>query len=315
MSPITSITEDALTQASQALRAGRLVAIPTETVYGLAALATSSQAVADIYSLKSRPEFNPLISHVSSKEQAEQFGVFSDQAHQLANAFWPGPLTLVMKKKPECFISDLVTAGLPTLALRVPDHAQSRALIDLVGSPLAAPSANPSQGISPTRAQDVAHAFKDDPRLAMILDGGPCSVGLESTIIDVSTDVPTLLRPGGLTIEQIQGIIGPINFYKDGGGISAPGQMKRHYAPSKPLRLNVAQPLEDEAYLCFGPQNHTYQHSLNLSQKACVREAACNLFYMMRSLDQGPCPKIAVQSIPMHSLGFAINDRLKRASA
>lgn len=314
MTAIVQISSLSIQDAAAFLKQGYLVAIPTETVYGMSAIATSATAVADIYGLKKRPVFNPLISHVSSLEEAQRYGDFSPLAVKLAQAFWPGPLTLVVTHKSASSLCDLVTAGLATVALRVPAHDLVRQLIQAVGVPLAAPSANPSESISPTSAHHVAAAFKGDPRLAMILDGGFCAIGIESTILDVSGNQPVLLRPGGVTVEAIEALVGPILTETNPDILKAPGQMKRHYAPQKSLRLNVVDPETQEGMLLFGPQTRSYDFSLNLSPKGNLSEAACNLFHMLRTLDQGSALSLGVQPIPNHGLGFAINDRLTRAA-
>jgi len=290
------------------------VAFPTETVYGMGADATNDQAVAKIFETKQRPSFNPLIVHVKNKQQASEFAEFNDLANQLSSAFWPGALTLVLNRKMNAKLSLLTTAGLDTVAVRVPNHPVAQSLLAAANVPIAAPSANLSGTISPTQADHVDGQFKGSSTLNMVLDGGSCVVGLESTIVDVSGDTPTLLRPGGLAREDIEAVIGPlaINASED---IIAPGQLKSHYAPSIPLRMNVkADDLRPgESLLGFGADVPT--DTLNLSPTANLVEAAANLFAMMRILDKPDSQGIAVMPIPNEGLGVAINDRLKRASA
>lgn len=310
---ILSLEEDSLNRAATLLKNNHLVAIPTETVYGLAALSTSSVAVAKIYALKTRPQFNPLICHVSSLYEAMTYGVFSSKAQALAKAFWPGPLTLVVPLKEPSPLSDLATAGLKTIGLRVPMNDFVLKLIEKVGYPLAAPSANPSEHISPTTAEHVYKAFKN--KSPLILDGGPSRIGLESTIIDMTQHDPVLLRAGGMSLESIEETIGPVHPIID-DTIKAPGQLKRHYAPTKPMRLHVTKPLDHEGYLTFGPYGLQRQApTLNLSESGDVNEAAYHLFSMLRELDEGPAPAIAVHPIPLKGLGLAINDRLIRGAS
>lgn len=302
-------------KASDLLHAGEVVAMPTETVYGLAADATNDTAIVKVYELKNRPSFNPLISHVPDIAIAKQFVQFSKTAEMLAEHFWnPGnhrPLTLVLPRLEKTNLSHLATAGLDTAAVRVPNHPIALELLRQFGKPLAAPSANPSNNISPTTAEHVRLGFGD--KAPFILEGGQCLVGLESTIIDMTQDQPVLLRPGGTTIEEIEEIL-KISILKHNdptASIKAPGMLKRHYAPRLPLRLNVIEPLEDEAFLGFGP---TGKATLNLSSSGNLAEAACNLFSMLRQLDTSKFKGIAVAPIPSTGLGLAINDRLNRAS-
>ncbi len=304
-----------LEHALRLLTKGCVVGMPTETVYGLAADATQDQAVAQIYALKERPSFNPLIIHVDSLEMACQWGDFSPLALQLAAAFWKAdspyqnPLTLVVKRNNQ-YLSHLVTAGLDTVAIRMPSHPVALSLIKAFGRPLAAPSANRSNHISPTTADAVRHDLGD--RVPLILDGGACTVGLESTIVDVTTDNLVLLRPGGATIEAIELVAGcTMQRANDTACITAPGMLKRHYAPRHPLRLNVTLPLPDDVFLGFGAVPGA---TLNLSESGDLVEAAANLFAMMRFLDQSSCREIAVSPIPNIGIGVAINDRLTRAA-
>lgn len=287
-------------KAAQVIRAGQCVALPTETVYGLAADATNGAAVAGIYAAKGRPSFNPLIVHVPDLAAAEQIAVFNDRAHALANQYWPGPLTLVLPLRDKSGIAGLVTAGLPTIALRVPAHPAMRDVLIACGRPLAAPSANASGTISPTRAAHVARTLSG--RIPLILDAGPTNVGLESTIIAVTDDDVRLLRPGPIDLGL------PLH---DSGAIEAPGQMLSHYAPSKPLRLNARTADADEWLIGFGP----IAGDANLSPSGDLVEAAARLFDLLHAGDASAQPRLAVAPIPAGGLGDAINDRLKRAAA
>ena len=295
--------------AAKILGAGGLVAFPTETVYGLGGDARNDHAVARIFEAKGRPRFNPLIVHVPDIETAKTYVEWSDEADRLAGAFWPGPLTLVLPLKPDAGLSPLVTASLPTVAIRVPAHPTGRALLEAFGGPVAAPSANPSGRISPTEAAHVMAGLSG--RIEAVLDGGACDVGVESTILGLR-DVPRLLRPGGLPVEPLeQALGGPLAHHGEGDPLTAPGQMTSHYAPGAPVRLNVKDPKPDERLLGFGPVECT----LNLSYAGDLTEAAANLFHHLHALDaQGDGP-IAVSPIPQTGLGLAINDRLKRAAA
>lgn len=308
---IKKFDRHSLTLAVDTLNSKQLVAIPTETVYGLAADAYDDTAVARIYQLKQRPQFNPLIAHVDSLEMAEQLVEFSPLALQLAKTFWPGPLTIVLPRQVDSQLSHLATAGLDTVAVRWPQHPIATAIITRLGRPLVAPSANPSQAISPTSAKDVAAGFGD--KAPLIIDGGPCDVGLESTIIDMTVTTPTILRPGGITAAQIKSLLGDVTVAKSNAFIKAPGMMRRHYAPSKPVRLNARAAEHGETLLGFGPE---YDSVNNLSPKGDLCEAAANLFHMLRLLDShSNCQKIAIAPIPNEGLGVAINDRLSRAAA
>lgn len=306
--PVLSPTNDAITRAADLLRSGGLVAMPTETVYGLAANAANAEAIARLYAAKGRPRFNPLIAHVAGLEMAQAQGAFSRQALELVEAFWPGPLTLVVDISEHGTVSDLARAGLPSLALRMPSHPVAQSLLSEFGGPLVAPSANPSGKISPTRAEHVATDMGD--RVELILDGGTCTAGLESTIIDARGDRPALLRPGSLDPAEVERVWpGLIRPEANPDAPQSPGQMLRHYAPNAKLRLHAAKPDEGEAFLGFGPGEAT----LNLSTSADLAEAAANLFRMLRELDQR-YDRIAVAPIPSHGLGEAINDRLTRAA-
>ncbi|MGO9473424.1 MAG: L-threonylcarbamoyladenylate synthase [Rhodomicrobium sp.] len=309
---ILTANEETIAEAARILRSGGLVAFPTETVYGLGANATDGQAVARIFEAKGRPRFNPLIVHVAGLAAASDLADFSDDALALATKFWPGPLTLVLPLRPgACHrISELVTAGLDTLALRVPAHPIARALLAAAGVPVAAPSANLSGRVSPTSARHVEEDL--GPAVDLILDGGPAQTGLESTILALSP-APTLLRPGGLPREEIEALLGiKLQDYRE-TGVRAPGQLASHYAPRATLRLNAKGAGPGELLLGFGPR--APEGALNLSRGGDLHEAAANLFAYLRALDaQGP-PQIAVMPIPDTGLGEAINDRLRRASA
>ncbi len=297
-----------LAKAADLIRQGQLVAFPTETVYGLGGDALNGEAVAAIYAAKGRPSFNPLIAHVASAEAAQRFVQWSDQAEQLAAAFWPGPLTLVLPLRADHDVSSLVTAGLDSLAVRVPAHPTARALLQAVDGPVAAPSANPSGRISPTTADHVAAGL--DGRIAAILDDGPCGVGLESTIVGLAGE-PTLLRPGGVALEEIEWILGTqLHIHQTGDQLTAPGQLQSHYAPEAPVRLNANTRRGDEVLLGFG----AVECDVNLSANGNLAEAAANLFAALHQLDTSGRP-IAVTPIPNTGLGRAINDRLKRAAA
>lgn len=300
-----------IARAAELLLAGGTVALPTETVYGLGADATRSNAVAAIFAAKNRPSFNPLIVHVPAREEAEALALFDDRARQLARAFWPGPLTLVLPRKAASGLSELVTAGLPSVALRVPSHPVATALLRRAGRPLAAPSANPSGRLSPT---DAAHVIDGlDGRIDAVLDAGPTQRGVESTILGVFADGLHLLRPGGVPVEQIEAIAGPVQ-HSTGGQITAPGQLASHYAPGASLRLNATQPQEGELWLGFGPD--AAAADLNLSPSGDLVEAAANLFAALHRLDaRAAGGAIAVAPIPESGLGCAINDRLRRAAA
>jgi L-threonylcarbamoyladenylate synthase len=299
--------------AASALRQGKLVAFPTETVYGLGADAGSDAAVAAIYAAKGRPSHNPLIVHLPDAQAAMRFGRFDDRAARLASAFWPGPLTLVVPCADGVALSHLVTAGLPTVALRVPSHPVALALLKACGLPLAAPSANVSGRVSATTAQHVAETLAD--KVAVILDGGPSHVGVESTIVGLAGDRPVLLRPGGVPREAIEALIGPLD-EPEAGLVAAPGMLASHYAPHCPVRLDVTNPRADEALLAFGPDVPAgAKLVLNLSPAGDLEEAAANLYAHLRALDRADAAAIAVMPIPEHGLGHAINDRLRRAAA
>lgn len=299
----------AITEAAALLRDGRLVAFPTETVYGLGADATNGNAVASIFAAKDRPRINPLIVHVTSIAEAKKHVQFSAAALRLAEAFWPGPLTLVLPRLSESPLTLLVSAGLDTVAVRAPSHPIARSLIAAAGVPLAAPSANPSGSVSPTRARHVAEGLGD--RIDMILDGGATPVGVESTVIGFDGEVPLMLRPGGVPREAIEKLVGALSVPQADGPITSPGQLSSHYAPRARVRLNATTKGPNEVLLGFGESTAA---TLNLSPKGDLAEAAANLFAMLRALD-AEAEAIAVMPIPMTGLGEAINDRLQRAAA
>ncbi|WP_242127827.1 L-threonylcarbamoyladenylate synthase [Sphingobium sp. Sx8-8] len=301
---------EALREAALLIRAGEPVAVPTETVYGLAADATDSNAVAAIYSAKGRPSFNPLIVHVADREMAARLAEFSPVAERIAAHFWPGALTMVLPVRADSGLSPLVTAGLPTVALRLPAHPAMRALIRESGRPLAAPSANRSGSISPTRAEHVLSSLNG--KIRMILDEGPTSEGVESTIAAPEEDRIRLLRPGPVTAAMLEDATGlPVVTGGDNAKIEAPGQLESHYAPSKPVRLNVLKADKDEYLIGFG----LMPCHINLSPDADVREAAANLFAALHIADASAAERIAVAPIPHEGIGVAINDRLRRAAA
>lgn len=301
---------DGILRAATLLREGSLVAFPTETVYGLGADATNDRAVAEIYAAKGRPSFNPLIVHLPDLESVEQFAILTRQAREIAQAFWPGPLTLVLPLKAESPISKLVTAGLETIAIRIPAHPVARQMLKHAGRPIAAPSANRSGHISPTTAAHVLGGLGN--RIAAVLDDGPCAVGLESTIIDACGSL-RLLRPGGVAVEDIEQRVGPLETgaVVNGDAPNAPGQLASHYAPNARVRLNATTVENDEVLLGFGGTPHA---ELDLSPDGDMVEAAANLFEMLHKLDAMGRP-IAVAPIPTHGFGLAINDRLSRAAA
>jgi L-threonylcarbamoyladenylate synthase len=298
-----------LARAAALLSAGGLVGFATETVYGLGADATDDRAVARVFAAKGRPSFNPLIVHVPDLTAAARIAVIEGEALMLAQAFWPGPLTLVLPLRPESGVSQLVTAGLDTVAVRVPASALARELLMLAGVPVAAPSANPSGRVSPTTAAHVMDGLSG--RIDAVLDGGACGVGVESTIVGFDP-VPTLLRPGGLPAETIAACLGaPLALPAQNGAITAPGQLTSHYAPRGTVRLNADRAEPGEILLGFGPVTAP----LNLSPGGDLTEAAANLFAHLRALDAMGATRIAVSPIPQTGLGLAINDRLTRAAA
>jgi L-threonylcarbamoyladenylate synthase len=305
---------DAIEAAARCLASAGLVAFPTETVYGLGADASNGQAVARLYAAKGRPSFNPLIVHVADIADARRVGVFTAAAENLAARFWPGPLTLVLAKRPDCPVADLALAGLDTIAVRVPAHATARALLRAFGGPLVAPSANRSGHVSPTSAPHVLADLRG--RIDLIIDAGPCAVGVESTIVSC-VDQPALLRPGGIPREAIEKILGTtlvIARIADDAPL-APGMLASHYAPRASLRLDADGATPGEALLAFGPAPAFSGTTLNLSPRGDLIEAAANLFSHLRALDASGAKRIAVMKIPQDGLGEAVNDRLRRAAA
>jgi L-threonylcarbamoyladenylate synthase len=298
--------------AARALREGRLVAFPTETVYGLGADASNGRAVAEVYAAKGRPAFNPLIVHVAAAEDAFGLGVFPEPARRLAQAAWPGPLSIVVPRRADCPVSLLASAGLDSIALRVPAHPVALALLQAAGRPVVAPSANPSGRVSPTTADHVRRHLGG--KVAMILDGGRCRVGVESSVVSFLDDGPKLLRPGGLPRAEIEAIIGgALAVEEHSARPHAPGQLLSHYAPRAELRLNAAEPRNGEAYLGFGPLHAHGPYTL--SARGDLVEAAAALFGLLHEIDATGVGRIAVAPVPHHGLGEAINDRLLRAAA
>jgi L-threonylcarbamoyladenylate synthase len=312
--PVVPATQEAIRHAAEALARGEIVAFPTETVYGLGANALDARAVARVFAAKERSRFNPLIVHVRGLAEAERYAVANDTARRLAAAFWPGPLTLVLMKRPSGGIVDLVSAGLETVALRAPAHPVAQALLEVVRLPIAAPSANRSGRISPTTATDVETELDD--RAAMIIDGGPCPLGIESTVIAVLDDTPALLRPGALPREAIELVLGaPLAAATANHSGASPGRLETHYAPATKLRLGATSVAPDEALLAFGgdvPEGA--RATINLSTSGNLEEAAARLFAALRELDSAGASAIAVMPIPARGLGEAINDRLQRAA-
>jgi L-threonylcarbamoyladenylate synthase len=304
-------------RAAQALRQGALVAFPTETVYGLGAIAGDDRAVARLFAAKGRPRFNPLIVHVVDRAAAAPLARWDEIADRLAKHFWPGPLTLVLERLADAPLSPLVSAGGPTVALRAPAHPVAQALLRATALPVAAPSANPAGRASPTTADHVAAGLGQ--RIDLIVDGGPCPVGLESTVLDVTTSPPRLLRPGGVTREALEEVIGPLGepaAEADPLRPRSPGRLASHYAPGLPLRLDATSVAADEALLAFGPTPPTGAAvTMNLSPGGDLEEAAANLFAMLHVLDRPGLRAIAVMPIPDRGLGEAIRDRLARAAA
>ncbi len=306
----------AIEEAAEVLRAGGLVAFPTETVYGLGADATNDRAVAAIFEAKRRPRFNPLIVHVPDAAAAAAHATFDARAEDLARRFWPGPLTLVLPRAAGCEVSLLCGAGLETLAVRAPDHPVAQRLLAAAGRPLAAPSANISGQVSPTRAAHVARSLGD--RVDLVLDGGPCPLGLESTVLDLTGERPVLLRPGGVTQEALEAELGDLyRAAPEGaeGTAKSPGRLASHYAPGRPLRLDATRVAADEALLAFGPNPPAgAAETLNLSESGDLVEAAANLFAHLHALDDPRFAAIAVMPVPEEGLGAAINDRLRRGA-
>jgi L-threonylcarbamoyladenylate synthase len=319
--PILPASEATAAMAARCLAAGGLVAFPTETVYGLGADATNAAAVARLYQAKGRPAFNPLIAHIRDIKAARQIADFDARAMALAEAFWPGPLTLVLPKSKACVVADLATAGLDTIAIRVPAHPVAREILRAFGGPVVAPSANLSGHVSPTTA---AHVQTDlGGRIDLIVDGGPVEVGVESTIVGCF-EQPMLLRPGGVPSGEIEHVLGralaqpPEDAVSDTGQPLAPGMLASHYAPRTKVRLNAGRIEHGEALLAFGsnamPGVESASAVMNLSDRGDLTEAAANLFGYLRALDAKGASVIAVMPIPDHGLGEAINDRLRRAA-
>jgi L-threonylcarbamoyladenylate synthase len=299
---------EALAEAARLIRAGKPVAVPTETVYGLAADATNPEAVARIYAAKGRPGFNPLIVHIRDLAQAEGLAEFGDPARAVAMAYWPGALTLVLPLRAGSGLAPAVTAGLATVALRCPAHPAMRSILQASGVPLAAPSANASGSVSPTKAEHVLDSLGG--RIALVLDGGATEIGLESTIVRIDEQGIALLRPGPIDIADILSTAG-LAQTEAGSAISSPGQLASHYAPSKPLRLNVGEAEAGDWLIGFG----AVKGDASLSESGDLGEAAARLFGALREADRGPGRRIAVAPVPEQGIGLAINDRLRRAAA
>lgn len=303
-----------ISEAAGKLKAGEVVAFATETVYGLGADATNPAAVARIFATKGRPDFNPLICHIADLAQLDGLVMADARARRLAEAFWPGALTLVLPRRPDCPVAPAVSAGLPSLALRMPAHPQARELLRLVGRPVAAPSANRSGHVSPTTAQHVRDSLGPE---VPVLDGGPCPVGLESTVIGLTGPQATLLRPGGVAAEEIERVLGETLTRPTDVKRESPGMLLKHYAPRLPVRLEAtaAQPGKNEGLLSFGPPPPGFTSVWRLSDAGDLAEAAANLYAGLHALDHVPgLDGIAVMPIPPHGLGQAINDRLTRAA-
>lgn len=312
--PIVPATHGAIRRAAAALARGEIVAFPTETVYGLGANALDARAVARVFAAKERPRFNPLIVHVPGLAEAEEYGLMNATARRLAEAFWPGPLSLVLKRRSTCGIADLVSAGLDTIALRAPAHAIAQALLAQAKLPIAAPSANRSGRVSPTTAAHVESELGDRP--SVILDGGPCPLGIESTVVNLAGEAPSLLRPGAVPREAIELVLGaPLAPAQSEERGASPGQLAMHYAPNTKLRLDATSAGPRQALLAFGsdvPQGAGV--TINLSKSGNLEEAAAKLFAALREVDAMGMDAIAVMPIPGHGLGEAINDRLQRAA-
>lgn len=310
---LSAATPTAIADAARLIRGGRLVAFPTETVYGLGGDATDDRAVAAIFAAKDRPQFNPLIIHVADVAAARAIVDFDSRAETLAAAFWPGALSLVLPRAAESPVSLLAGAGLDTLAVRVPNHDTARTLLREAGCPIAAPSANRSGAVSPTTARHVMESLGG--AVDLVLDGGPCPIGVESTVIDLSGNNAVLLRPGGVTVETIEAAIGPLATARSDTAPASPGMLESHYAPGLPLRCNATGIEPGEALLSFGP--HAISGAAaerNLSPSADLTEAAANLFAFLRELDDPAHSGIAAMRVPEKGLGRAINDRLQRAA-
>jgi len=327
MNLIYEATDENIRKAAERLKTGALVALPTETVYGLGADATNDLAVTSIFAAKGRPTFNPIIVHFSDKADAEKAVIFNEKAELLASLFWPGPLTLILNRREDADISLLCSAGLPTLAVRCPAHSVAQQLIKALGNPIAAPSANASGTLSPTTPQHVLLSL--GANAGMILAGGKATVGLESTVVDMTGDIPILLRPGAVTLEDLQLHVGEVRVEIEsvGDAPKSPGQILKHYAPKTPLRLKAVDVGPGEALLAFGSikfmgvrgggaaKDMPANARLNLSERGDLNEAASHLFSMLHQLDAGGFKAIAVMDIPDVGLGRAMNDRLRRAAA
>ncbi|MCK5374571.1 MAG: threonylcarbamoyl-AMP synthase [Alphaproteobacteria bacterium] len=330
MTHIISASSDAISQAAAVIQDGGLVGMPTETVYGLAANARDGKAVARIFEAKGRPQFNPLIVHVNDIEAVQAIAYMSEQDMCAAQKFWPGPLTLILRRREDSGLSDLVSAGLSTVAVRIPSHKTARALIEASGVPIAAPSANRSGTISTTTPAHVAQSLGN--AVDMIIADGASDIGVESTVLDCIGDAPCILRPGGITAEELSEVLGCTVQYdlgdKDSGEVKSPGQLLRHYAPRVPVRLNAIDVEEGEALLTFGPAQFMGMRGsgeqalqalpdsaiAHLSKEGDLYEAASNLFAMLHQLDLPEHKAIAVMNIPDQGVGVAINDRLCRAA-
>lgn len=310
---LESFSQENIVAVAKELANAGIAAFPTETVYGLGADATNDFAVAKVYEIKNRPTFNPLIIHFQNADEAFKHVVSNDIAIRLAEKFWPGALTMVLPRRVESNISLLASAGLATLAVRVPAHSVAQKLIAMVGKPLAAPSANASGKISPTSAAHVAKSLGD--KISMILDGGDCKVGIESTVVDISTTTPTILRHGTIVREDLEAAAGVKFSEATEIGIKSPGQLLSHYSPSIPIRLNAISVDADEALISFGDSHIAgAKHTVNLSLSGDLVEAAANLFKVMHQLDSSHYTGIAVVKIPDDGIGRAINDKLRRAA-
>lgn len=325
MTIVKTASAESIAEAAQRLRQGDLVVIPTETVYGLGANALDGKAVARIFEAKNRPSFNPLIVHVADKHEAEKYAIMDDRAKAVAAQFWPGPLTLVLPRRMESGISDLVSAGLPTIALRVPAHLTARQLLKQAGIPVAAPSANASGEPSATTPQHVIDSLGD--RVPFILADGACKVGLESTVLDLTGDMPAILRPGAISAEDLEPVLGAVAYeHGETDKPKSPGLLLKHYAPSIPVRLRAVDVEPGEALLAFGStrfmgikgggfaKDLPEESFRNLSESGDLHEAAANLFSMLRALDNSVNKGIAVMDIPRAGVGIAILDRLERAA-
>jgi L-threonylcarbamoyladenylate synthase len=317
MTELLTADQHGIARAAELLRAGELVAFGTETVYGLGADATNASAVAAVFAAKGRPRFNPLICHYPDRDAACVDVVWNETAQRLAATFWPGPLALVLPRRRRSCVALLTSAGLDSLAVRVPSHPVAMTLLRAVAKPIAAPSANRSGTVSPTTAQHVLDDLAS--RISAVLDSGLCPVGVESTVLDLTGPRPVLLRPGGTTLESIEALLGPVvHGISSEGPLRAPGMMASHYAPSLPLRLDVMSVSADEALLAFGTPLPGAGAIFNLSPRGDLTEAAARLFVGLRELDAigtlHGCKRIAVMPVPATGLGQAINDRLRRAA-